>query len=47
MLYDMTAVTTAYFCALWLKFDCRFSEFPNVSMERSENIKLLQAVTNN
>lgn len=28
MLYDMAAVTVAYFFALWFRFDCRFSEIP-------------------
>ena len=28
MLYDMTAVTVAYFFALWFRFDCNFSEIP-------------------
>ena len=28
MLYDMVAVTVAYFFALWFRFDCRFSEVP-------------------
>lgn len=28
MLYDITAVTVAYFFALWFRFDCRFSEIP-------------------
>ena len=28
MLYDMVAVTAAYFFALWFRFDCRFSEIP-------------------
>ena len=28
MLYDMVAVTVAYFFALWFRFDCRFSEIP-------------------
>ena len=28
MLYDMVAVTAAYFFALWFRFDCRYSEIP-------------------
>ena len=28
ILYDMAAVTAAYFFALWFRFDCRFSEIP-------------------
>lgn len=28
MLYDIAAVTAAYFFALWFRFDCRFSEIP-------------------
>ena len=28
MLYDMLAVTAAFFLALWLRFDCEFSEIP-------------------
>lgn len=28
MLYDMFAVTAAFFLALWLRFDCEFSEIP-------------------
>ena len=28
MLYDIVAVTVAYFFALWFRFDCRFSEIP-------------------
>ena len=28
MLYDMAAVTVAFFFALWFRFDCRFSEIP-------------------
>lgn len=27
-LYDIAAVTVAYFFALWFRFDCRFSEIP-------------------
>ena len=30
MLYDVTAVTAAYFFALWFRFDCRFSEIPGI-----------------
>ena len=29
MLYDMAAVTVAYFFALWFRFDCRFSLIPD------------------
>ena len=28
MMYDVFAVNTAYFAALWLRFDCRFTEIP-------------------
>ena len=28
ILYDLIAVTGAYFAALWLRFDCQFSEIP-------------------
>ena len=28
MLYDIAAVTVAFFFALWFRFDCRFSEIP-------------------
>ena len=28
MLYDIAAVTVAFFFALWFRFDCRFSEMP-------------------
>lgn len=28
LMYDMTAVTGAYFFALWFRFDCNFSEIP-------------------
>ena len=28
MFYDVTAVTVAYFFALWFRFDCNFSEIP-------------------
>ena len=28
MLYDIAAVTVAYFFALWFRFDCRFPEIP-------------------
>ena len=28
MMYDVIAVNAAYFAALWLRFDCRFSEIP-------------------
>lgn len=28
MLYDIAAVTVAYFFALWFRFDCRYSEIP-------------------
>ena len=34
MLYDMTAVTVAYFFALWFRFDCRFSEIPESVPEK-------------
>ena len=30
ILYDMAAVITAYFLALWFRFDCRFSEIPEL-----------------
>lgn len=29
MVYDLVAVNGAYFLALWLRFDCRFSVIPN------------------
>jgi len=29
ILYDLTVVVGAYFLALWLRFDCRFSEIPH------------------
>jgi FlaA1/EpsC-like NDP-sugar epimerase len=29
VLYDLAVVTGAYFIALWLRFDCRFSEIPD------------------
>lgn len=29
VLYDLAVVTGAYFAALWLRFDCRFSEIPH------------------
>lgn len=29
ILYDIVAVTIAYYIALWLRFDCRFSEIPS------------------
>ena len=29
MLYDVVAVTVAYFFALWFRFDCHFSEIPD------------------
>ena len=33
VIYDMVAVTLAYFFALWFRFDCRFSEIePNYFM---------------
>ena len=28
--YDAIAVNTAYFLALWIRFDCRYSEIPEV-----------------
>jgi len=28
LIYDALAVTGAYFAALWLRFDCSFSEIP-------------------
>lgn len=28
MIYDMAAMSGAYFLALWLRFDCRFTEIP-------------------
>jgi len=28
MIYDIIAVTVAFFLALWLRFDCRFTEIP-------------------
>jgi len=30
VLYDLAVVVGAYFIALWLRFDCRFSEIPHV-----------------
>lgn len=30
MIYDMLAVNIAYFLALWVRFDCRFSEIPEI-----------------
>ncbi len=29
ILYDLAVVVGAYFLALWLRFDCRFSEIPH------------------
>jgi FlaA1/EpsC-like NDP-sugar epimerase len=29
MIYDVIAIACAYFVALWLRFDCRFSEIPD------------------
>ena len=29
MLFDLVAVANAYFLALWLRFDCRFTEIPH------------------
>ena len=29
MLYDLAAVTVAFFFALWFRFDCRFTEIPD------------------
>ena len=29
IIYDLLVVTGSYFVALWLRFDCRFSEIPN------------------
>ena len=29
MLFDVASVIVAYFLALWLRFDCRFSEIPH------------------
>ena len=29
VLYDLTVIVGAYFIALWLRFDCRFSEIPH------------------
>jgi FlaA1/EpsC-like NDP-sugar epimerase len=31
--YDLLAVNAAYFLALWLRFDCRFSQIPDQYME--------------
>ena len=28
IIYDLLVVTGSYFMALWLRFDCRFSEIP-------------------
>ena len=28
MLYDLFAVNMSYFFALWLRFDCRYTEIP-------------------
>lgn len=33
LLYDMIAVNVAYFAALWLRFDCQFSEIPSEYLE--------------
>ena len=30
MLYDVAAVTAAYFFALWFRFDCQFTEIPRI-----------------
>ena len=30
VLYDLAVVTGAYFIALWLRFDCRFTEIPDI-----------------
>lgn len=32
MVYDALAVSGAYFLALWLRYDCRFTEIPNESL---------------
>ena len=33
ILYDILAVNACYFMALWVRFDCRFSEIPDYYME--------------
>ena len=33
ILYDILAVNASYFLALWVRFDCRFSEIPDFYME--------------
>ena len=33
ILYDILAVNASYFLALWVRFDCRFSEIPDYYME--------------
>ena len=33
MLYDLAAVTIAFFFALWFRFDCRFTEIPDFYLD--------------
>ena len=33
MLYDVAAVTVAFFLALWFRFDCRFTEIPDYYLD--------------
>lgn len=33
MVYDILAVNAAFFLALWVRFDCRFSQLPNMYMD--------------
>ena len=44
MLYDITAVTAAYFFALWFRFDCHFSEIPENYLMALVNFAPIYAV---
>ena len=33
LVYDIVAINLAYFVALWLRFDCHFSQIPDKYME--------------
>ena len=44
MLYDVVAVTAAYFFALWFRFDCRFSEIPKLYLTPWMNFVPIYAV---
>ena len=39
IVYDLAVVTVAFFFALWIRFDCRYTEIPREYFGRIEKTK--------